>query len=273
MGNLVLGVKSLPLSLSELAPREEFTTWLTRVLFNTLIHGHSTPAPTNIRLPHNLVAFFGLLMHLHRVGYPGHWLSDFMSRVLSGQMLSDIPPFDGVYPIPVSHRNRRVQARRVRTDPWLVDFENIIATAYHAIPFVISGALPTNFSRDPDDIVVWEASVQADHFALHRFGNFTGHSPHDPRTHLLFYRSDVASADEITGSVRSIFEGKPTPAPGTFFILTAQEYVQFETCIRFKLSKTRVKKMKQEKWSMVAYRNDNGNVGKWQYPRVLLHPL
>ncbi|TFK90199.1 hypothetical protein K466DRAFT_543778 [Polyporus arcularius HHB13444] len=262
MGNLVLGVKSLPRPLSELATRDELITWLARVLFNTFIHGHSLPAPTNVRLPHNLVAFFGLLMHLHRVGYPGHWLSDFMSRVLSGQLLSDVPPYDDVYPIAVSHRNRRVQPRRVRTDPWLVDFENIIATAYHAIPFPIAGALPADFSRSPDDIVVWEAHVQEAEFASHRFANFTGHSPHDPRTHLLFYRSDVATADRITGDVRRIFEGKPTPAPGTFFILTAQEYVQYETCIRFRLSKTRYEKMKQEKWSTVAYRNDTGDVGK-----------
>ncbi|KAI0724335.1 hypothetical protein C8T65DRAFT_733972 [Cerioporus squamosus] len=262
MGNLVLGVKSLSRPLSELATRDELITWLTRVLFNTFVHGHSPPAPTNVRLPHNLVAFFGLLMHLHRVGYPGHWLSDFLARVLSGQLLSDIPPYDGVYPIPINHRNRRVQPRRIRTDPWLVEFENIIATAYHAIPFPIAGALPAGFSRKPDDIVVWEARVQGAEFASHSFANFTGHSPHDPRTHLLFYRSDVATADRITDDVRRIFAGKPTPALGTFFILTAQEYVQFETCIRFKLSKTRIEKMKQEKWSMVAFRNDTGDVGK-----------
>ncbi|RPD81779.1 hypothetical protein L226DRAFT_528026 [Lentinus tigrinus ALCF2SS1-7] len=55
--------------------------------------------------------------------------------------------------------------------------------------------------------------------------------------------------------MRRVFEGKPILAPGTFVLHpSAQEYVQFETCIRFKLSKIRVERMKQEKWSMVAYR-------------------
>ncbi len=49
------------------------------------------PVPT-LMDPHNLVAFFALLLHLHRVGFPGHWLSEFLARVLGGSMVSDIEP-------------------------------------------------------------------------------------------------------------------------------------------------------------------------------------
>ncbi len=263
MDVLVLGAIPLPRPLSELATRDEITIYLTRVLFNTFIPGHSRLRPSNIRLPHNLVAFFGLVMYLHRAGYPGHWLSDFLARVLSGQVVSDVRPYDDFYPIPVSERTRRVPTRRVRTDPWLVEFENIIATAYYAIPFPVSSALPTDFSRDPDDIVAWEVKVRpAMHFPQHAAMNFS--HPRDPRTQLLFWRGDVTTQTVVIDEMGKIFEGKASPRPGTFFVLTAQEYVQYQTRVRFRLSRRRVERMKAEskRWCMIAYRNDTGQQGK-----------
>ena len=61
--------------------------------------------------------------------------------------------------------------------------------------------------------------------------------------------------------MQRIFEGKAAPAPGTFFVLTSQEYVHYRQCLRWRLSKKRVERMRKEKWSMVAYRNDTGQQG------------
>ena len=263
MDVLVLGPLPLPRPLTELASRDELHTWLTRVLFDTLISGHTRPPPENVRLPHNLVAFFGLLMHLHRVGFPAHWLSDFLARVLSGGMVSDIPPYDGAYPIPLEHQHRRVASRRVRTDPWLVEFENIIATAYHAISFNVAGALPPDFSRDPEDIQVWEARTTGTQPFQAMFGMFGGHgNPFEPATRLLFYKPSETSPSTLIKSIRSVFEGSASPKPGTFFVLTAVDVVQFDTCIRFRMSKKRVATLKEEKWAMVTFRQDTGKEGK-----------
>ncbi|TFK84364.1 hypothetical protein K466DRAFT_527460 [Polyporus arcularius HHB13444] len=265
---LVLGTKPLPRPLTELATRDELTTWLTRVLFNTFIPGKSKPNPNNVRLPHNLVAFFGLLMYLHRAGYPGHWLAEFLTRVLSGRMVSDIAPYTGWYPIPVSERTRRVPSRAVRTDPWLVEFEMILATAYHALPFPV--LLPADFSHDPDDMVVYEARVAP----VQQFTTLPmlNENPYEPRTHLLFFRADLVSAAGAIRNLPSLFEGSASPAPGTLFIMTAQEHVQYQECIRFRLSRRRVERMKKEsaRWSMVAFRSGTGvlatqpvTIGKW----------
>lgn len=237
---LVMGSQPLPRPLAELATRDELTTWLTRVLFNVFISGRTQPSPNNVRLPHNLVAFFGLLMHLHRVGFPAHWLSDFLARVLSGRMLSDIAPYTGLWPIPVSDGNRRVRARQVRTDPWLVEFENIIATAYYGIPFSIATALPKDFSRDPEDIRVWEAKVYVTlPFAMSAIAAYGRSTPFEPTTRLLFYRPALVSPEDTIQKMEAIFEGKVSPAPGSFFVLTAQEYVQYRTRVRFRLSRRR----------------------------------
>ena len=132
----------------------------------------------------------------------------------------------------------------------------IIATAYYAIPFNISGALPDDFSRDPDDIVVWTAQVRPAQL-------FSMNGPaYDQRTQLLFYRSDVSSARSLIDGMPSIFEGRSTPPRGTFFVLTVQEHVQYESCVRFRLSRRRMERMRAERWRMVAYRNDSGEEGE-----------
>ncbi|KAI1786363.1 hypothetical protein LXA43DRAFT_1034112 [Ganoderma leucocontextum] len=256
---LALGSQSHPRPLSELATREEITTWLTRLLFNTFIPGHTGFRPANVRLPHNLVAFFAILMYLHRIGYPAHWLSEFLARILSGKVHSDIRQYDDFYPIPVSERTVRVKPRTVRTDPWLVEFETILATAYHGIPFPIATALPPDFSRNASDIAVWEvAATPAQVFSTRPMFNFS--SPYDPRAQLLVYRSDIASAGTLIDDIQKVFEGRATPAPGTFFVLTALEYVHYVERIRFKLSRRRVERMRREsaRWSVMAYRNDTG---------------
>ncbi|KAI0357689.1 hypothetical protein OH77DRAFT_1502792 [Trametes cingulata] len=246
---LVMGAQPLPRPLTELASRDELTTWLTRVLFNTLITGHSRLPPNNVRLPHNLVAFFGLLMHLHRVGFPAHWLSDFLARVLSGRMVSDIAPYDGLWPIPVQDAERRVQSRA---------FENVIATAYYAIPFALASALPADFSRDPEDIQVYEAKLTATLPFKMNWDMFMGSSsPLEPTSRLLFYRPSVVTPKEVIARMPSIFEGRTSPPPGSFFVLTAQELLQYQTRVRFRLSRRRVERMKSEKWCMLVYRNDD----------------
>ncbi|KAI0649827.1 hypothetical protein C8Q79DRAFT_1033643 [Trametes meyenii] len=263
-GNLVLGSLTLPQPLEKLATREELATWLTRMLFNVFIPGRSPPRPYTVRLPHNLVAFFGLLVHLRRVGFPGHWLSGFLARVLSGSMVSDIAPYANEWPVPVEYLSQRVAPHQVRTDPWLVEFESIIASAYYALPFPVATALPADFSRDPDDIVVWEAQVAP---AI-PFSTVEGHAyagngtPYDPVVRILFYKRE-RSPGMLASSMRSVFSsGHPgAPAPGTFFVLTAAEDVQIRSRIRFRLSQKRMERIKGESWSMVAYREDTGEIG------------
>ncbi|KAI0357691.1 hypothetical protein OH77DRAFT_1435494 [Trametes cingulata] len=271
---LTLGARPLLRPRSELASRDALTSWLTRVLFNTMIPGRSREPPQNVRLPHNLVAFFQLLMHLHRVGYPAHWLADFIACVLSGRMTSDMAPYDDFWPIPVQDLDHRVPLRAVRTDPWLVEFENIIATGYYAIPFAIAQGLPSGFSRDPDDIQVWEAQLTATlPFSTTR-NSFTGFaSPYEPTSRLLFYRPSLVVPREVISKMRSIFEGRTSPPVGSFFILTAQDVLQYQSRVRFRLSRKRVERMKAEKWCMLVYRSDNENIATQPVPVSNWNPV
>jgi hypothetical protein len=85
--NIILGNKSWPRPLDELASRKELAPWLHQLLVNTLVPGVSPQAmgrfqapnmAMSVRMPNNLVAFAGLLIYLHTIGYPGHWLGEFV---------------------------------------------------------------------------------------------------------------------------------------------------------------------------------------------------
>ncbi|OCH87484.1 hypothetical protein OBBRIDRAFT_806007 [Obba rivulosa] len=149
MDILVLAPLQLPRPLEELATRNELTIWLTRVLLNMLTPASSQAPIRNIRQPQNLVAFVGLLLHLHRVGYPGHWLSKFLKAARPGASRR------------ISRPIGRVSMHKVRLSPWLLDIEAIIATVYDGLPFPVF--VPPEFTTDISDIGAYEADFTPEH--------------------------------------------------------------------------------------------------------------
>ncbi|KAJ7727428.1 hypothetical protein DFH07DRAFT_782479 [Mycena maculata] len=95
----------LPRPNPELVPRAALYSWLTRIFLCTLISGKN-PTLAKVIAPTTLVAFLHLLIHLHRVGYPGHWLGDFLGSLLGNALVTDIRPY-------TEHQeNRKVQIRQ-----------------------------------------------------------------------------------------------------------------------------------------------------------------
>ncbi|KAJ6457420.1 hypothetical protein C8R47DRAFT_1203442 [Mycena vitilis] len=249
---VILRQQELPLPLTKLATRPELVTWLTRVLLYTLVPSSSHQGQYRSRRPHNLVAFIALLMHLHGVGYPAHWLSEFLQTILSGSLVTDIAPYTANWPIPVSDITRRVPARAIRLDPWTAELKTILATSLQAIPFSVP--LADDLVSHHTDIGTFEATARADPFQM---GNFMGVPPAaDPVVGLLLYKlTPGVSVDTLVTRLPLVLDGARSPEPGAICVLTAQEMVA-PPVIRWKLSKARVARMRQEGWAMVAYRTD-----------------
>ena len=262
----VFRAKRLPRPFSELTSRENLTTWLTRVLVHTLFPPITRPAPFKVILPHNLLAFLHLLQHLHIVGYPGHWISDLLARILNSTLQTDLAPYAGTLPIPAADRFRRVPARRVRTDPWSVELETALAFASSGgLPFPLPLAvLPLLSIIDSDDIVTWEVPLSPTQ-DLMRDMAVNGRKINDPCAQLFVYRADrVVLSALIGGGLRRVFErAAGTPAPGMFFVLTALEHMDYMACVRFKLGRQRIARMKDEsaRWCAVVVCNDTGVPG------------
>ncbi|KAK7031941.1 hypothetical protein R3P38DRAFT_3265860 [Favolaschia claudopus] len=254
MGLISLAPKDLPRPLSELASRSDLIRWLTRVLLNTCVPGTAGTQNVPVRMPNNLAAFVRLLVHLHAVGYPGHWLGEFMQTVLSDALVTTAAPYRGTFPIPISELQRTVPARRVRLDPWRAEFENILVAAHQGLPFAIS--LPSDFAKDPNDIAVFEAVVQTKGGDI---GTMFGPVQDNVVDIMLYKPPKMLSVDTLSRVVPGILEsdGKMEPKTGTLCLFSSQESVDLPSRkVSWRLSKARAKKMREEQWVMVVYRTD-----------------
>ncbi|EIM87131.1 uncharacterized protein STEHIDRAFT_167970 [Stereum hirsutum FP-91666 SS1] len=256
-GLITLAPTVLPRPLAQLASRDELYTWLTRTLLCTLVPGYPSQHAYRCRHPNNVVSFVGLVIHLHAVGFPSHWLSEYMRTLLSNDLVTDVAPYRGELPVPVSEIGRRVQKRRVNLDPWFLEFENIIATSYESLPFPIS--LPrTPFATSHTEIGTFEVKIPSNEFEPATFTKFL--SIMDPVISLIFVKAGATSDPmDLVKKVPQILEGKggARPACGEIYILTGVERFEMSAgLVSWRMSRDRVKKMQASGWFMMAYRFD-----------------
>lgn len=261
-GHIILAPNSFPRSLKELASKDELFTWLIRLLFSIL----ALPKPNNsqkVYYPSNLVAFIEILVHLHSVGFPTHWLSEVMQRILSDTVVTEIPLYRGRFPIPTSELTNRVKARKVCLNPWRVELETIIATSYDALPFPLTP--PPDFSTQYADIGLFETTIPLDEFnektSIHPD---ILHAPNLPVITLIFYKVGQYPPSPMTlpFEIGDILEGARVGEPGKLYLLTCVERFSFrDGVIRWRMSKTRVREMKEENWVMISYRFDHSELG------------
>ncbi len=177
--------------LKELASRNELTTWLMRIFLCTIRPGYSLPTPCLVHYPNNLAVFVDLLLHLHKVGFPPHWLADFPGRVLSNDLVTDIAPYLGAFPIPLEERTRRVPMRRINLDPWCMELKTVLAEGYEALPFPV-------FLSSPCDIGVFEVSVPTEVYPRSSSLDVMA---------LVFYNPRVSMVEDLLSSIDDILEG------------------------------------------------------------------
>lgn len=273
-GLITLAPKHLPLPLNELATRDELYTWLSRTLVCILVPGRPSRESYRCRYPHNLVSFIGLLIHLHAVGFPSHWLSEYLQVLISDNLTTDVAPYRGELPMPVTELSRRVSKRKVNLDPWLVEFENILASAYESLPFPVSLHHPT-FAASHTEIGLFEAKLSSDEFDLMTTMKIL--SPLDPVVSLMFFKPvDNLDPNELVRQVPQLLEGKRGngPAKGQMCILTSVEKFEISTgLVRWRMSRERAGKMKASGWVMMGYRFDTESSGEFESPGFDLYPL
>ncbi|TCD64576.1 hypothetical protein EIP91_003904 [Steccherinum ochraceum] len=244
-----------PIPAQSLATQSELHTWLTRVLFSTLAPGFSsTNANARIDYPNNLVVFIDLLIRLHGVGFPEHWLSAFINAILSDTLTTDVAPYLGQFPIPSSERRRCVPRRKVNLEPWHVDLENILAGSWEALPFPIS--FPLTFARSHEELVQLQvdASPRAFTYAsLHML------SRQAPVLGLLLFRGKVGrnSADHLAQNIHQVLEGKLGTDHSVHILTMVDEFDIKTGKIRWRMNQQRFKQMQEEGgWVMAPYRSD-----------------
>ena len=225
------------------------------------------PGPGRIRLANSPVAFFRLLLYLHSIGYPSHWLSEYLQSVLCNNLITEAIGAKEL-PIPVSHAKIFLDARKVDLAPWIPEFEMLLVSTRVGLPFHVR--LPADFVTTSDEIGTYEANYRW-------FGptNFFGGSlfPHDFVAMLVFWRSNsIMYPKDVSMLIVGSFgeKGRATPRSDLVVMNCLESLVDGK--VRWKLAKKRVEKMKQGgDWEMAIFRSDGCIIGESFVAPSLLH--
>ncbi|KAJ7082632.1 hypothetical protein B0H15DRAFT_852172 [Mycena belliarum] len=246
MGDVtILAPLPLPRPNDTLAKREALKTWLVRVFLCTLINGRRNTT-AKIITPNTLVTFMHLLIHLHRVGYPGHWLADFLQSVLANELVTNILPYTGVLPISLRHdwTGGRPDAR-LCLDPWVPDMEAIVARIRPALPFAL--ALPASFLA-PADVGRFSARVRC----------YPTAAALEPIAVLLFFDPSRVRLHEIRdwrahllAALRGEGRGKSTGI--RVVSMDAMSWNEVSGEVWWRMSHARVEAMRAQNWRVVVY--------------------
>jgi len=249
-----------PLPPSKLAARKELTHWLSTQLINILVPGNiRDPGPSRIRFANNPVALFRSLLYLHSIGYPSHWLSEFLQSVLWNDLTTEAVRAKEL-PIPISHATEKVNARKVDLAPWVPEFEMILASTRVGLPFHVR--LPEDFATTSEEIETYEANYHWSDSSRHLASLYT---PFDHMAMLVFWRSDsiIRSADVSQLIMASISEKGRINPRNDLVVVNCLEGLDDDLKVRWKLAKKRVDKMKREgDWQMAVFRSDFCAIGE-----------
>lgn len=250
----------LPRPLDQLATKKELHTWLAQLLLVTLRSPNSGPPPGRVDLPNNLTAFLHVLCHLHRVGFPSHWIGDFWQSVISNNFFTVVALYLGRLPVPSTEMKNRKPLRKVHVDAWLAELQVIMASAKLALPFSV--ALPSDWPS-VEDIGTYEAPLLSSDLQTIPGQStpviMSGGSPFIKAIGLMFYQPNKeATVVGLASRVHAILEGEPRVRDVKVQIILGQEQVDLRQggIVSWRMSKSWFEKMKVEKWVLAAYRTD-----------------
>ncbi|KAH8700726.1 hypothetical protein BGW36DRAFT_405925 [Talaromyces proteolyticus] len=89
----------------------------------------------------NLTNFFRLLIHLHEIGYPPHWLADVLNKILDDQVITTARPPQQV-PMQPDEITRQNQPARLSVAAFLPEMTTLTALFQRLLPFTPLTASP-----------------------------------------------------------------------------------------------------------------------------------
>ncbi|KAK7020202.1 hypothetical protein VNI00_017815 [Paramarasmius palmivorus] len=241
------GLQSFPLPLCRLPSRAETHSWLTRVLLGLLAPCKAGTNMGRVHNPHTLTMFVKLLIHMHTVGYPSHWLSDYLHLVLHDEIVTDVVTYTGAPPAPLDFMGRTGQRRKVNLQPYQAEFETILALSYEAIPFHVP--FPDDFAQHHTEIATFEApSPVLGRMTMSKMYGY------DPVFYLIFFKNGTQS--RLPSSIIDILQGQRVNQGDIHILSIIDDFGIGIGKVRWRMARSRVRSMQQEGWKLLAYRHD-----------------
>ncbi|KJA21534.1 hypothetical protein HYPSUDRAFT_41905 [Hypholoma sublateritium FD-334 SS-4] len=249
----------LPLPLEKLASKKELHDWLGHLLMSTICSGYPSLPPFKVEMPNNLGAFMHVLMHLHRVGFPPHWIGDFMQSVVSNNLVTSLEPYQGRLPVPIPKQVKSEKTRRVHLDGWHAGLQVLIAAARDALPFALS--LPADFPS-LSDIATYSATVTRVDLTRDPRGSVWGPltGPFSLAVGALFFRGKGRTGNNLPEMLFGLLQGMPVAAgladPCVQVVLGLEHVDLLLGKVSWKMGRAWHARMVREGWVMMLFRTD-----------------
>lgn len=148
-------------------PRAELSRWLFAHFFKLALPCSRDPDDHNLDLflfpTLNLTNFFRLLIHLHEIGYPAHWLADVLAKILENQVVTTARP-PRTLPLEVDEVSRRHPAAKLSTAPYILEMTTLTVLFQRILPFcpITTASLPS-----PGSIYSYSVRMRTVDFPMH----------------------------------------------------------------------------------------------------------
>ncbi|KXS97941.1 hypothetical protein AC578_3388 [Pseudocercospora eumusae] len=125
-------------NLQDLMSREKLETWLFRLFLKIALPVEKLLIQDNalIYSPLNLTIFFRLLLHLHNVGYPSHWLSGIWTEILSGKITTSARP-PKTEPLSLKEVKTPMPVTDQSTKPFVAELSTLTTLWQPILPFTL----------------------------------------------------------------------------------------------------------------------------------------
>ena len=133
-----------PLAFASLLPRASLMKWLWALLLKTILPVNRSECHFYklILSPLNTTLIFRILIHFRHLGYPSHWLSDFLAQILSNTaVISARPP--KTCPLDIEESTRKNPITKLSITPFVPELTSLSLIFQPFLPFtIVTSSLP-----------------------------------------------------------------------------------------------------------------------------------
>ncbi|KAK0385346.1 hypothetical protein NLU13_7822 [Sarocladium strictum] len=167
------GIKRVPAN--QRMSRASLEHWLHSHLLKICIPYHRPVTSSSpVHAPLNLTIFLRLVIHMHEVGYPSHWLSGILHSICEGKITTRAR-FPRRLILEVGDLAHMHEPREISLGPWQTEFTTLLSLWRRLLPF---GMIAPEKSLVPSTEIV-ECSIT--------FGEFPHWGFRNPHTAMVFF--------------------------------------------------------------------------------------
>ncbi|KAI9717305.1 MAG: hypothetical protein M1812_004832 [Candelaria pacifica] len=205
-------LSTAPHPFSSLLPRADLNKWLYGLFFKLALPVHRRSLDMAlVNAPLNLTAYFRVLIHLHELGYPAHWLSTVLTNILENTVATTARPPQTV-PLDIAEVRQRNPAKKQTTAPYIPEMATLAVLFERFLPFsLITPVLPSldsihHYTMETQEVSYTDSSAKSNVLIFYDHRRLTDVCAGPPMNLRLLFDPTDCELDENAPKVRKLRE-------------------------------------------------------------------